>query len=458
MSDEKKKITDGDGGMSDSYITAWESSAEASGKTESETVSKAPEKENGSDEKILRKKNKVEVRFAVIILAIVALILLVFRINSAYDIRLTRGERGIRFSVNPKNAGESSEWGENMQGTMPYDAMYSWYSWGTPQGTESDAEHGDHKWDGLSLNISGEVAHMPLTLTQIYEKAAASSVIVKTTDSNAVTYVGAGTVMTQDGYIITNAHLLSVASDIKVTIGDKDYSAEVVGLDNITDIAVIKVDASGLEPAEFADSSGVLAGESVAVIGNPVGDNINITNAVIASIDSDFTYLGMTTGIMQVYAYLGMNASGSMVLNQYGQVVGLVNTLFYWLYPEAAGMSFAVPISEVKPIVDELLKYGYIKGRPDSGIITSDIPPVAAAYYGYPAGVYVTDVDEKSAAFAAGVRRGDLIVEANGLAIETTNELYALINSMNAGDDLTLYLYRSKDTGYITFKLSEATR
>ena len=236
----------------------------------------------------------------------------------------------------------------------------------------------------------------------------------------------------------------------------KSFRGKVVGLDNATDLAVISVDAEGLVPAEFGNSDNIVPGDDIYVLGNPIGSNINITSSMISSVDDRFIYLGLNMSMMQISSYLSMNATGSLAVNKYGQVVGIIDTLFLWSYPEATGMSFALPMKEVGPVVNELLEYGYIKGRPSSGITASDIPAAAAAYYGYPDGAYITDVNERSTAYAAGVRRGDLIMEANGIAIKNANDLYIIINSMNIGDELNLYLYRSKDTGYVSFKLMEA--
>ncbi|MBP5165641.1 MAG: serine protease [Oscillospiraceae bacterium] len=394
------------------------------------------------------------VRLAVIVLIFVALVLLVSRISKNYSIKIDRDGGGFRLSV--INTRE-------MQNPYPpvdgagYDAsVYPWsYGWGTVPAGTVDVDIDNHEWSGATLNVAAD-AGAELSASDIYEKLSRSVGIVRTSDANGMIYTGIGTVMSEEGYIITNAHLLLTAETIEAEVNGKSYRGKVVGMDNATDLAVISVDAKDLVPAEFGNSDNCLPGEDIYVIGNPVGNNINIMNCMISSVDDQFIYLGLNLSMMQIYASLGMNATGSPVVNKHGQIVGIIDTLFLWSYPEATGMSFAMPMKEVGPVVNELLEYGYIKGRPSSGITASDIPAAAAAYYGYPEGAYITDVNERSTAYAAGVRRGDLIMEANGMAIKTANDLYVLINSMSIGDEINLYLYRSKDTGYVSFKLMEA--
>jgi serine protease Do len=402
------------------------------------------------------RRGNLGVRIAVVVLIFVAIALLVSRISRNYSIKLDRDGGGLRLSIINTKEMQSAY---NPIDGAGYDAsVYPWsYGWGgqTPAGTAADVDLDSHEWSGATLNVAHD-AGAELSAAEIYEKLSRSVAIVRTSDANGMIYTGAGTVMSEDGFIITNAHLLLTAETIDVEVDGKSRKGKVVGMDNSTDLAVISVDAKDLVPAEFGNSDNCVPGEDVYVLGNPIGNSVNILNCMISSVDDKFVYLGLNLSMMQVYASLGMNATGSPIVNKNGQVVGIIDTLFLWSYPEAAGMSFALPMKEVGPVVNELLEYGYIKGRPSSGITASDIPAAAAAYYGYPEGAYITDVNERSSAYAAGVRRGDLIMEANGIAIKTANDLYVLINSMSVGDEINLYLYRSKDTGYVSFKLMEA--
>lgn len=401
-----------------------------------------------------KRHGSISVRIAVIVLIVVALALAVTRLMKHYSISFDRGGGRLRISISSNVSAP-----EGPADGTPYDASYPWsYSWGTvPAGTAAGVDLNSHEWDGSSLTLSAKSEEQKLEAGDIYEKLSKSVAVVKTMDANGIIYTGMGVVMTEDGYVITNAHLLFTAETIEVDIDGKSYKGTVVGVDNATDLAVIRADVKDATPAEFGISDNSRAGDHVYIIGNPIGNSVNIIDCIISSIDDRFTYIGLNLSIMQLYASLGMNATGSAVVNEYGQVIGVIDTLFLWSYPEATGMSFALPMKEVSPVVNELLEYGYIKGRPTSGITASDIPAAAAAYYGYPDGVYITDINERSTAYAAGVRRGDLIMEANGIAIKTTNDLYMLINSMKIGDELSLYLYRSKDTGYVSFNLMDAS-
>ena len=155
---------------------------------------------------------------------------------------------------------------------------------------------------------------------------------------------------------------------------------------------------------------------------------------------------------------ISSQCSGAAVLNQFGQVVGIINTDIESQIQSTGSASFAIPIYVAKGIIDQLLEYGYVPGRPSSGLTVAEIPTAYAMYYKYPSCVYVAAVNESSPAYEAGVRKGDLILSANGEKIQSVDQLYAMINGMSAGDELTLELYRDGDTGTLSFPLMEATR
>ncbi len=267
---------------------------------------------------------------------------------------------------------------------------------------------------------------------------------------------GSGIIISQDGYIITNSHVIEGANSLKVVLNDgQEVAAKVIGIDDKTDIAVIKIDKTGLPAAELGKSSELQVGELAVAIGNPLGIEFqgSVTAGIISALNRTMTVDGRTYTLVQTDAAINPGNSGGPLVNKYGQVIG-INTVKI-SSSECEGMGFAIPIDIVTPIVQELINNGYVTGRPQIGVGTRDISENMAKYYNMPVGVYIATVAEGSGAEAAGLKVGDVIIKADDKTVTTTEELNKIKNSYKAGDTINLTIVRSGNTTTVGVKLGE---
>ena len=286
-----------------------------------------------------------------------------------------------------------------------------------------------------------------LSLQEIYRRCIGSVVsIVTVTPSGKAS--GTGIIMSEDGYVITNHHVIENAQAVSVLTSDsQEYAASVVGSDETSDLAVLKVEADGLQAAEFGDSSVLQVGDSVAAIGDPLGTALRgtMTDGIVSAINRDLTVNDRTMSLIQTNAALNNGNSGGPLINCYGQVIG-INTMkmsnFYSSSTTVEGIGFAIPIDTAKPIIDELIEKGYVSGRPAIGIDGETLPATYRIYYRLPQGIYVTRVYQNSDAAAKGVSEGDIITAINGVSVTTMEQLNRVKNQYTAGDTITLTIYR----------------
>jgi serine protease Do len=312
-----------------------------------------------------------------------------------------------------------------------------------------------YEWTGETLRMSADGQRDDLSFRQLYAGCAPFMGVLKAVDGLGRSRAGAAIVMSEDGAILASTHVITGASTIQVTVGGESYEAYIIGLDYATDLAVLKIDAQGLPTATFSGET-VVTGDSVAVVGNPVGDVVNITGGMISAVNPSFDYRGFPLEVLQFGMILGDIASGSALVNSSGQIIGIVNCDMAAQLPESGGISFAISMRQAKSIIEELLMNGFVAGRPSSGLTVSELPAAYAAYYEYPTCLYISAVQENSTAAEAGLQRGDLILTANGVAVSGVSELYAVINGLKAGDYLTLGVCRDGETGEVSFRLMEA--
>ena len=285
-----------------------------------------------------------------------------------------------------------------------------------------------------------------LSLQEIYRRCIGSVVsIVTVTPSGKAS--GTGIIMSEDGYVITNHHVIENAQAVSVLTSDsQEYAASVVGSDETSDLAVLKVEADGLQAAEFGDSSVLQVGDSVAAIGDPLGTALRgtMTDGIISAINRDLTVNDRTMNLIQTNAALNNGNSGGPLINCYGQVIG-INTMkmsnFYSSSTTVEGIGFAIPIDTAKPIIDELIEKGYVSGRPAIGIDGETLPATYRIYYRLPQGIYVTRVYQNSDAAAKGVSEGDIITAINGISVTTMEQLNRVKNQFTAGQTITLTIY-----------------
>ncbi len=297
-----------------------------------------------------------------------------------------------------------------------------------------------------------------LTLQEIYKKMIPSTVSILTQTASG-TASGTGIVMTADGYIITNDHVVEDGVSYLVLLSDdSQYDATLVGADAISDLAVLKIDAADLTPAEFGDSGAVEVGDTVVAIGDPLGVELRgtMTDGIISAINRDITTNGRTMTLLQTNAQLNNGNSGGPLINVYGQVIG-VNTMKMGSYRtnSVEGLGFAIPIATAKPIVDELIEKGYVSGRPAIGIQGDSVPAYAQAFYRMPNGVYVSYVFPGSDAANQGLREGDIIVAIDGTAVSSMDDLNAIKNQHTAGDTVQLTVYRAGQTYEVSVTLMD---
>lgn len=292
------------------------------------------------------------------------------------------------------------------------------------------------------------------------------------TNTQVATATGTGIVMTSEGYIITNAHVIydnntdtnyGKATGVSVLMSDKtEYEATIIGYDTDTDIAVLKIDASGLTSAEFGNSDDLQVGELVLAIGNPLGFELfgSVTSGIVSALNREININDKKMNLIQTDAAINSGNSGGPLINSYGQVIGINSAKMTSTYSSASveGLGFAIPITQAKTIIDDLINYGYVKGRPQLGITCIDVDESTASLYNMTVGAYVRSVTPNGAAALAGIQEGDIIIGVNGTAVSTADELNEKKNEFNAGDTITLTISRKgKDTD-IQVTLQEVTQ
>lgn len=277
---------------------------------------------------------------------------------------------------------------------------------------------------------------------------------------------GSGIIISEDGYILTNNHIVSTSSEdsfyevseaTKVTVtlfnDETEYEAKIIGTDEQTDLAVIKIEKTGLTKAEFADSDNIKVGEFAMAVGNPLGLESSITCGVVSAVNRKVTDSdGKTYTLIQTDAAINSGNSGGALVNSQGQVIG-INTLK--LQGEGIeGMGFAIPINSTEDVTSQLIQYSKVK-RPYIGITGMDLDEQTAKANNLVEGIYVKAIDDFSAAEKAGLKIGDVIIQADGKDIKTMDELNEIKNSHQIGDEMTVKVNRDGQEKDLTIKLGE---
>lgn len=321
--------------------------------------------------------------------------------------------------------------------------------------------------EDVSLNLQPSPQSMDnipqtggMSWQDIYDKNIPSvvSITVKTRGGSAT---GTGVVLTQDGYIVTNSHVVEDALEITVLLhDDRSFSARMVGNDPISDLAVLGIEASGLTPAEFGDSEALRVGDAVAAIGDPLGLALRgtLTDGIISAINRDVNFHGRPMTLLQTNADLNSGNSGGPLVNCYGQVIG-INTMKISAFTDSAGvegLGFSIPSTTVKEVVDQLIRQGYVSGRPTLGLEGEVISKFDQYYYGVPGGLYITYVDPGSDAAAVGVLTGDILISLNGFPILSQDALEDMIFALNVDDTVEAVIYRGGKQYQISLTLTES--
>ncbi len=297
----------------------------------------------------------------------------------------------------------------------------------------------------------------PMPFQEIYEKNIPSIVSVLTASDRGESS-GTGVVLTEDGYIITNHHVIQGGHSVQVVLHDgRRYPAMLVGGDQANDLAVLKIPSKDLTPAEFGSSEALRVGDEALAIGNPLGEELRgtMTDGIISAIDRDVSSDGNTMTLIQTTAALNSGNSGGALINVFGQVVGITNMKMMSYYNTIEGLGFAIPSTTAKAVAEELIATGHISGRPVLGFTGYSLSAEEAGTHGFTEGVYVSTVDPKSDAYEQGLRPGDIVIECNGKTISSVAEVNAIKGGFRAGDSLTLRISRGGESLDIEVRLME---
>ena len=327
----------------------------------------------------------------------------------------------------------------------------------------------NHSQQDISLKLNGSPKspeNIPqeggLSLQEIYKRNIDSVVSVSCT-SKAAAGSGTGVIFSEEGYIVTNYHVVENAETITIRLTDgRSFTALPVGADRVTDLAVLYVDAPDLISAEFGDSRSLRVGDAVAAIGDPLGSQLqgSMTNGIVSAVNRNVSVGGYSIEVIQTNAAMNPGNSGGPLINCYGQVIG-INTMKAVSQSDKAfveGVGFAIPSATVKDIVDQLLSQGYISGRPTLGLSGESISLFDQQYFRIPAGLYLTEVESGSDAAAQGIEPGDILISLNGIPVQSLADLDSVVFSHTIGDTLEAVTFRHGIYYTLTLTILEAAK
>ena len=320
--------------------------------------------------------------------------------------------------------------------------------------------------------VTQPVSSDPSSASAIYSQAC-KQVVAITTEVTYTNYFGqtssqascgSGFFITEDGYVLTNYHVISTAhqygySVSVLTYDGTTYQATIVGVDEDNDIALLKVDATGVTPVTFGDSDSMTVGDTVYAVGNPLGElEFTMTSGMISALDRTITTSdGTDNGInmFQIDAAVNAGNSGGPVYNTSGQVIGIVTAKYSSSGVE--GLGFAIPVNDAVAIANDLMKNGTVTDRAQLGITLQTIPDSAAQYYNMPKGAYVNAVNSGSCAEKAGLKAGDIITAIDNTAVSSGDALRSALRGYSAGESATLTVSRSGETLKLTVTFDRAS-
>ena len=303
----------------------------------------------------------------------------------------------------------------------------------------------------------------------VYQKNVRSVVLITATIKSSYygqtttgTSSGSGFILTEDGYVVTNHHVVDGASAVTVTMWDGvDYAAKLIGSDSTNDVALLKITESvQLQAVEIGSSDALNVGDRVIAIGNPLGElTSTLTVGYVSAKERDVTTDGTTINMIQTDAAINSGNSGGPLFNMYGEVVGITTAKYSGASTSGAtieGIGFAIPIDDVMPLVDDLKNYGYINSA-YLGVMVSDMD-ASVAYYGFPVGAYVQEVTAGSCAETAGVKAKDIIVGLGQYEVESISDLTKALRKFKAGDTTEITVFRNGQELRLTITLDEKPR
>ncbi len=317
---------------------------------------------------------------------------------------------------------------------------------------------------GKEISFSTSKGDERLGFSSVISKVESSVVAINVTGTATYYYYtyptegsGSGVIVSEDGYIVTNNHVVSGGDNITVFLSDgTSYPANLVASDSESDIAVLKIEAEGLVPAVMGESSTLRVGDYAIAIGNPLGEfQGSATLGIVSALNREIQVDGETRTMFQVDAAINPGNSGGGLFDSNGMLIGIVSAKT--VSEEVEGLGFVLPIDNVKPVVQDLINFGYVKGRPTLGFEPVEITSMRVAqYYGLSRlGVYVNKVEEGSYAEQCGLQYKDYISSADGETVATVERLDEILNSKNVGDTLVLEIIRGDDVLDVVLVIGE---
>lgn len=330
----------------------------------------------------------------------------------------------------------------------------------------SKPENSEHPSDKLNIandgqdstNATGVVQNCMASVVGIYVGNTTISYATGETQEQD-TGSGSGVIITDDGYIVTNNHVVQGADTIHVYLQDgTKYDAKLIGTDTFSDLAIVKIDVANLPAATIGSSGNVTVGDTVYAIGNPLGVlTSSVSKGIISGLDRTITIDGISMTLMQTDASINPGNSGGGLFNERGELIGIVNAKSSG--QNAEGLGFAIPVNTAIQVAEELINNGYVTGRPAMGVTVLSINDAQTAFqYGVnQAGVYVQSVNEGGAADKAGLQPGDRFVSIDGTAVNSTSDITGIIGEHAVGDTIEVQVVRGTQIVTANVTLEEST-
>ena len=338
----------------------------------------------------------------------------------------------------------------------------------TSAGGSSSTTIQQGRHENVTVDINEIETGKLMTAAEVYAKNVNSTVGIQTSITSTNLWgqqttsaaSGSGFILTADGYIVTNYHVIQNANSVTVsTYGGASYNAKIVGYDEGNDLAVLKIEATGLSPVVLGSSEKLNVGDTVLAIGNPLGElTFSLTTGVVSALNREVTFSGGTVmDLLQTDCAINSGNSGGALFNLYGEVVGITNAKYSGSSSTGASIdniAFAIPIDSVRAIVESIIEKGYY-AKPVIGVSVTDVDE-NSRQLGIPAGAWVKEVTAGGAAEAAGIQANDVITAINGVEITGVSDLKRVMAKASAGDELSLVVWRKNQSLTLTVIVREA--
>ena len=316
--------------------------------------------------------------------------------------------------------------------------------------------------DRGSLTLqTGSSGAAKLSYNEIFQKCSPSVVGIKSFDAKSSDSYswGSGIVVSSDGYILTNTHVIDEGERATVQLYDgSTCAAKLVAADSQSDVAILKIEKTGLTPAVFASSKNIRTGDAVCAIGNPLSPDysLTMTSGIISATSREISYNGAVMKLLQTDTSINEGNSGGPLFNDRGQVIGITNMKIVSSFSNIEGIGFAIPSDTLQSIVAALMNDGAVYGRSTIGVTVGPISEDIADYYDIPVGLYVSEVLDNSDAQKQGIKKGDIITKVNGKDAHSTSDIAEEKSKLDIGDTIDFTVWRSGSTFDVTVRIMDS--